>query len=177
MNRVFMCAAGTLGLRGWAISEMPALRMRHLLRAPGICWRQSGETSPWTVETCHANLLEHPCRPSRPWCRRCRPRGPCGPLRCQGFFSNPARGLAGIGPVPKARPRCPEPRAACVPKRGEPGSPPISGRECLRCRGFWQCVPYSGGVASPRSSPALRLSRGEEATAELASYLGERAED
>ena len=48
--RVFMCTAGTFGLRMWAISEMPEAQKVGSSSAPGICLRNSGENSPWTVE-------------------------------------------------------------------------------------------------------------------------------
>ena len=48
--RVFMCAVGTCGLRGWAISDTPEAQKRGSSSAPGICLRNSGANSPCTVE-------------------------------------------------------------------------------------------------------------------------------
>ena len=59
-KRVFMCTAGTLGFHGWTISEMPDAQNRGSSSAPGICFRNSGENSPCTVEDVDAGLLEHP---------------------------------------------------------------------------------------------------------------------
>ncbi len=49
-KRVFMCAAGTLGFSGWAMSETPDAQKRGSSSAPGICLRNSGANSPCTVE-------------------------------------------------------------------------------------------------------------------------------
>ena len=51
MKRVFMCTAGTLGERMCATSEMPEAWKRGSWSAPGICLRNSGLNSPYTVET------------------------------------------------------------------------------------------------------------------------------
>ena len=51
MWRVFMCAGGTWGERGWATSEMPLAQKRGSSAAPGICAANSGASSPHTVET------------------------------------------------------------------------------------------------------------------------------
>ena len=60
--RVFMCTAGTLGLCGWAISEMPLAQKRGSSSAPGICLRNSGENSPCTVEVCTPTFSKtRPC--------------------------------------------------------------------------------------------------------------------
>ena len=48
--RVFMCTAGTLGFCGCAMSEMPEAQNSGCSSAPGICLRNSGANSPWTVE-------------------------------------------------------------------------------------------------------------------------------
>ena len=48
--RVFMCAAGTFGLRGCAISDTPDAQKRGSSSAPGIWLRNSGANSPCTVE-------------------------------------------------------------------------------------------------------------------------------
>ena len=48
--RVFMCAVGTLGLTGWAMSDTPEAQKRGSASAPGICLRNSGANSPCTVE-------------------------------------------------------------------------------------------------------------------------------
>ncbi len=48
--RVFMCAVGTFGLTGWAISDTPEAQKRGSSSAPGICLRSSGANSPCTVE-------------------------------------------------------------------------------------------------------------------------------
>src|ERR1043165_6582694 len=51
-KRVFMCPAGTCGLCGCAISEMPDAQKRGSSAAPGIWPWNSGANSPCTVETC-----------------------------------------------------------------------------------------------------------------------------
>ena len=51
-KRVFMCTAGTCGLCGCAISEMPDAQKRGSASAPGMSLRNSGANSPNTVETC-----------------------------------------------------------------------------------------------------------------------------
>src|SRR6185437_16493695 len=51
-QRVFMCAAGTCGLCGWAISETPEAQKRGSVSAPGMSLRNSGANSPCTVEQC-----------------------------------------------------------------------------------------------------------------------------
>ena len=51
-KRVFMCTAGTCGLCGCAISEMPEAQKRGSSSAPGISLRNSGANSPCTVEQC-----------------------------------------------------------------------------------------------------------------------------
>ena len=49
--RVFMCAAGTCGLRMCDTSEIPAAQKRGSSAAPGICARKAGENTPCTTET------------------------------------------------------------------------------------------------------------------------------
>ena len=51
-KRVFICTAGTFGLRICAISEIPDAQNRGSSAAPGICARNSGANSPCTVEQC-----------------------------------------------------------------------------------------------------------------------------
>ena len=51
MKRVFMCTAGTRGLRRCATKLIPVAMKRGSASAPGICLRNSGENSPKTVET------------------------------------------------------------------------------------------------------------------------------
>ena len=51
-KRVFMCAAGTCGLCGCAISEMPEAQKRGSVSAPGMSFLNSGANSPCTVEQC-----------------------------------------------------------------------------------------------------------------------------
>ncbi len=48
--RVFMCAVGALGLAGCAISDTPDAQKRGSSVAPGIWLRNSGASSPKTVE-------------------------------------------------------------------------------------------------------------------------------
>ena len=49
-KRVFMCAVGTCGLCGWTMRDTPEAQKRGSSSAPGICLRNSGANSPWTVE-------------------------------------------------------------------------------------------------------------------------------
>ena len=51
MKRVFICTAGTRGLRICATNEIPVARKRGSSSAPDICLRNSGLNSPQTVET------------------------------------------------------------------------------------------------------------------------------
>ena len=97
MNRVFICTAGTLGLCGWAISEMPDAQNAGFSSAPGICPRNSGANSPWTVETCTPTFSN-----TRPAIMAIVPPPPSPPVwsvRCQGFRSNRPAGLSAIGPA------------------------------------------------------------------------------
>jgi hypothetical protein len=50
--RVFMWTAGTCGLHGWAISEMPDAQKRGIVLGAGDLGAEFGANSPWTVETC-----------------------------------------------------------------------------------------------------------------------------
>src|SRR5690606_20146405 len=49
-KRVFICTAGTFGDCICATRDMPEAQKRPSSAAPGICLRNSGENSPWTVE-------------------------------------------------------------------------------------------------------------------------------
>src|SRR4249919_3449900 len=61
-KRVFMCTAGTFGLCGCAISEMPEAQKRGSFTAPGISLRNSGANSPCTVEQCTPTFSKtRPC--------------------------------------------------------------------------------------------------------------------
>ncbi len=76
--RVFMCTVGTCGLTGWAISEMPEAQKRGSSSAPGICLRNSGENSPWTVDVCTPTFSK-----TRPYIIDMRPPPPLPSSRCQ----------------------------------------------------------------------------------------------
>ena len=58
MKRVFMCTAGTRGLRMWAISEMPVAKKRGSSSAPGMFLRHLRREGPEHGGGVHADLLE-----------------------------------------------------------------------------------------------------------------------
>ena len=65
MKRVFMCTAGTCGLRGWMISEMPLAQKRGSSAAPGICRGEFRRESAMDGRAVNAGLLEEPAMQHR----------------------------------------------------------------------------------------------------------------
>ena len=92
--RVFMCTAGTLGFRGWAISEMPLAQKRGSSSAPGICLRNSGENSPCTVEVWTPTFSK-----TRPCIIDMMPPPPLPSSRCHGVRSKRPGAQTGQRPL------------------------------------------------------------------------------
>ena len=90
MWRVFMCTAGTSGERRCATSEMPLAQKRGSVSAPGICLRNSGANSPYTVETLTPTFSK-----TRPRIIAIVPPPP--PSRAHGLRSNRPGGPLGAG--------------------------------------------------------------------------------
>ena len=163
-KRVFMCTAGTCGLCGCAISEMPEAQKRGSSAAPGISLRNSGANSPCTVEQCTPTFSNTRPRisditPPPPGCA-----GMVGALpwrahetagrRCR----QAARSRAGRLPPPQGR-------ADIVAQRLEPGARAgLAGFEThavdavIGTESLANCASRPS-AAAPRRPPARRPSR------------------
>ena len=73
MKRVFMCAVGTCGLDGWAITLIPVAKKRGSSAAPRMFLANSGAKAPCTVETWTAAFSN-----TRPAIRPMTPPPPSG---------------------------------------------------------------------------------------------------
>ena len=60
-----MCAVGTCGLQGWAMTETPAAQKRGSSSAPGICAANSGREGAVDDRAMRAHLLEQPSAQDR----------------------------------------------------------------------------------------------------------------
>ena len=129
-KRVFMWAVGTCGLCGWTMSDTPEAQNRGSSSAPGICLRNSGANSPWTVEVWTPAFSN-----TRPCSRLATPPPPSAP-RLHGVRTKRAgarrRGRPAARP-PAAPPRCAPRRrtARRAAPRTSAGPAPCEPRESL----------------------------------------------
>ncbi len=159
-KRVFMCTAGTFGLRICAISEMPDAQNRGSSAAPGICARNSGANSPCTVEQCTPTFSN-----SRPRITLITPPPPGSPVwsvRSQAR-AHETPGVAGIERCRRIVLELLEGRADIVAQALEPGP---SRAPCdLRSRTCPSLAPNPVSrlrnrfAAAPRPAPSRQPSR------------------
>ena len=91
-KRVFMWAVGTCGLCGWTMSDTPEAQKRGSSSAPGICLRNSGANSPWTVEVWTPAFSN-----TRPCEQACHAAAAVSPSRLHGVRTKRAGSLSPRG--------------------------------------------------------------------------------